>query len=163
MQRHAHDVDRRVEQVRVDECQEPADRIVAGDDVEVGVEHEGGPRIVGGEHEVERVEQPAHRGHVGTAVVVGRSVTSAEQHLVAVPQGDLECLRQPQHHLPARQRPPGFQVGQVARRGGRQVGEVELAEAPPLPPLPQQQPRDVSPCRRRRHAGDARTVKGRGP
>jgi hypothetical protein len=141
----ADDVDRRIEHVRVDQRQQPITRPVRRDDIELPVEHESGPRVVRGEHEVEHLEQcPGPLGRRAGVVVLGR-VARREQDPVAVGEWDVEGLRQAQHHLPARPGAAGLHEGEVARRRPAHVGEVELGEPAALAPLAQE------------HAGEART------
>src|SRR5262249_29377069 len=56
---------------------------------------------------------------------------------VPVAKRHLEPLGQVQHHLGARARAAGLDEAQVTRGDARLERELELAEAPPLPPLPE--------------------------
>jgi hypothetical protein len=53
---------------------------------------------------------------------------------VALAQRHGELFGQTQHHLPARQGSSGFEEAEVARGDGRLAGEIELTEAPAVPP-----------------------------
>ena len=81
----------------------------------------------------------------GEARVDGRE-SGCDEQVVAVAQRDVEPFGEMQHHPPAGHRPAAFEKAQMPLRYVGLQGQIQLAEAPALPPHAQVAAR----CRRRR-------------
>jgi hypothetical protein len=96
------------------------------------------------EHALEGRADRVETGVVNTGLGVGGRKPGGEQHRVAVSQGDLERLAEPDDHASARQRAPPLDEAHVPLGGAGAQSELELAHAPALAPFAQR----VSQCRR---------------
>ena len=140
VQRHAHDVDRRLQQLGGHALGEQRDRAVGGDHLPPAIDHRRRVGLVAAQHELERLAHGSHVGIVERPLAVERGVAGGEQQLVAVAQRDLELLGEPHDHLGARARAPALDEAHMAGGDAGVEGEVHLA-APPAPaPVAQQGP-----------------------
>ena len=134
VQRGPQHVERRARQRRGQVGEEALHGPVGGEHVPADVHRHGGVGLVAGEHGVDR---GPGRPQVGEgALRVGRCQSRGQVDLVAVAQGHVELVADPLDHRPARRRPPGLDVAEVAGRDPRGHRHVELRPVPPRAPPP---------------------------
>jgi hypothetical protein len=138
VQADAKDVYRRLEQLRRDPGQERRKGAVGGDEPPVAVDREGGVGLVPGQHQLDRAPRRLECGVVQRPFGVERGEPGGGQERVAVAQRDLQPLGEAEQHLAAGLGAPGFEEADVAGGDVRLHREVELTQAPPLPPAAQQ-------------------------
>ena len=105
--------------------------------------HRRSTRIAGygscaGEQPVDGVAHRLHLGRVEVGRVERRREARRDQQRVALAQRHVEVIGEVQHHLAARPGPAGLDEAQVPRRDAGVVRQIELAQAPPRPPVAQQ-------------------------
>ncbi len=137
VQAQLHHVDGRLEELGLGRLEQQAHGVVRRDDVVEPVDHERGVGQVALQQQVERPPGGVHLGRIeGTRPVHG-GVARGCQHGVALPQGDVQLLGQPQHHLAAGCGAPGLEKAQMARRQVGAVGQRLLAQVASLAPQPE--------------------------
>jgi hypothetical protein len=116
----------------------------------VAVDSEGRKRLVRLEQGIDRKTRRGKRRVIERTVGKHRGVAGGQQHGVALAQRHVELFGQPQYHVAARHRAPGFEEAQV--RGGDLgiEGKVHLTQPPALAPVAQP---FADQCRSGFHAG----------
>jgi hypothetical protein len=89
-----------------------------------------------GQHRLDRGLVRSQVDAVQPGVRVGGRQPGGVQQLVGLAQPDTQGVGQPQHHLPARPGPAGFQERDVPAGGADPPGQGELAQTAVLAPLP---------------------------
>ena len=140
VQAQPHQVHRWSQQIGRDAREERVHRAVGQHDVPAAVERQRRIRLVRLEHPADRVEGSRQSGVVERTLRVPGCEAGGEQQPIAIPQRDVELVGEPQDHVRARCGPPGLDQADVTSRDVRGDRQVELAEPPALPPLPQECP-----------------------
>src|SRR5262249_57089624 len=104
----------------------------------VMVNRDGGVRLVAFQHYVDCFSYH-FKGRIRQLPFgKSRGKSSGVQEDVALAQRELQLLCKMQDHFTARPGTASFEKAQVPRGNIRLVGQIELADAPPLAPLAQQ-------------------------
>ena len=138
VQARAQDVHRRCEQVLGQARHQHPRAAVVRDERPAAVDGDGGVGVVAVEDELDRLVDGLHLGLVERALLVDGRVAGGEQEPVALAQRDLQLVGEVQHHVGARLRAARLDEAEVARGHPGLEGEVELAEAAPPAPVPQE-------------------------
>jgi hypothetical protein len=140
---------RRLQQGRRRALQQQRHHAVGRDQRPVPVDQQRGAGFVALQHPLKRLARRRQCRVVEAALAEHRRVAGGGEQAVALAQRHLEALGQAQQHLAAGQRAPGLDIAEVARGHRGLAGEIELAEAGPLPPPAQQ----FADGQRRTHGG----------
>ena len=95
VQAEAQDVDRRLEQSRVDPSQEGPGDVVGRNERPVPVDSMGGVGSMAGQHEVDRVARRLEGGVIEAPLRVGGGVPGGNEQGVALAQWNLEMVGKP--------------------------------------------------------------------
>jgi hypothetical protein len=91
-----------------------------------------------GQHAIDGVGDLRQLRCVKAALAPGRSKAGRQQQRIVLAQWNIESLRQPQHHLPARRCAAKLQKAQMSLRDVGPAGQFQLRQtsalAPPLQP-----------------------------
>ena len=112
--------------------------VVGRDQLPVTIDRDGRIRLVTFEHELDCFARRLQRRIAQRVLFEHRREARGHEQRIALAQRHVEQLGEMQHHFAARLRAAGFEKAQVLRGDLRFDREVELAHAPPLPPLAQQ-------------------------
>ena len=135
MQRQPQDIDRWLQQGRIDAGDEPHDGGVGGDEVPLPVDRQRRIGLVTLDDALDRPTGGSETGIVQLSLAVDRGEARGDQHPVLLAQGNLQLGGEPQHHVPARSRSAGLDEAQMPRRHLYIAGKFHLAEPPALPPV----------------------------
>ena len=100
------------------------------------VERESGIRFLPLQHQIDGGARRGERRMLERTLGKDRGIARRHQQHVAFAHRDIELLGEVQQHVAARLRAAGFDEAQMPGGNAGVAGEVELAEAAALPPLP---------------------------
>ena len=134
MDAEAEQVDRWLEQLRVDPVPEQRRGAIGLDQVPESVDDQRRVRLVRFEQPLERLPQRLHHVPVVGQLQIGRREAAREQQPVAFDDRQIEVLGEVDEELATRAGPAGLDEAQVLRRDVRVQRQLELAEAAPRAP-----------------------------
>ena len=138
MQRQPHRIQRRFQEIGGDPFVQFRQRAIARDDAPLPVEREGGVGLLALQHEIDRAAGGRQCGIGQRPFRENRCIARRHQEHVALAHRHVKLFGEMQQHVAARMGAAGFDKAQMPGRDPGVAGEIELAQAPALPPLTQQ-------------------------